>query len=224
MSSECENWLVFEGQKKDISGFLKQIKTIPDFGKFLYQLEKKGEKEDLSKNLPETSQHPWVDSISIGANEITWESRDYPSIIAVLKLSMLFPEITFNLDYQTIGDYCKGFLVILDGKIIRQEIVDFSKNVVDILINDHGMLSLDEGEKIESIGSGRVQVICTEVQKKGSSVTKTFNVIFECDRSPVFAITIGKSGKVSKIKYSDNDGNDRIEDSGYHWEMIADLQ
>lgn len=224
MSNQCLNILRFSGEKEDISEFLGWLESNSNFGGYLLNLEKEGEDEELEDNLPVESAYPWVDTFFISKEEVTWDSRNYPSLISVIKLSKQFPNLTFVLDYEQTGGDCKGNLEIIDGVIDQEDIVDYSREVLDILVDDFYILSLNKGEKIGPIGKGMVYVICTEVNQESDGVTKTFNIQFQCDDSPTFVIELDNDGALWNYEYSDNDGNDSIEDSGYYYEMVADLQ
>lgn len=129
-------------------------------------------------------------------------------------------------DYEQVGGDCKGNITVVNGIIDpeRKYIVDYDIDVLDTLIDDYNMLSLNEGEKIESIGRGMVDVVCTSVQQEDGVIIKTFNIRFQCDESPVFVIKIDNEGDIVSCEYSDDDGNESIEDNGYYNEMVADLQ
>jgi len=225
MSNQCVNILRFEGEDEDISKFLKWVESNDNFGQYLLNQEKEGESEDnIVENLSVESAYPWVDTFHISKDEITWDSRNYPSVISVIKLSKKFPSLTFTLNYeQTGGDY-KGILEISDGEMTEEEIVDYDKEPLDILVDDYNILSLVEGDKIESIGQGMVDVVCKSVKQEEGITIKTFNIIFQCDESPMFVIQIDEEGSIVDYEYSDDDQNESIEDSEYYDEMVSDLQ
>ena len=225
MSNQCVNILCFDGEDQEIFKFLTWLKSNNNFGQYLLNQEKEGEIEDnIAENLSVESAYPWVDTFHISEDEITWDSRNYPSVISVVKLSKKFPNLIFNLNYeQTGGDY-KGVLGISDGEITEVDIVDYSEEPLDILVDNYNILSLVEGEKIKSIGKGMVDVVCKSVKQEEGITIKTFNIIFQCDESPMFVIQIDEEGSIVDYEYSDDDQNESIEDSGYYYEMVSDLQ
>ena len=108
--------------------------------------------------------------------------------------------------------------------IDQEDITDYSREVLDILVDDFHILSLNKGGEIGPIGLGMVHVVCTEVNQESDGVTKTFNIQFQCDDSPAFVIKLDNDGALRNYEYSDDYDNDSIEDSGYYREMVADLQ
>jgi len=153
-----------------------------------------------------------------------WYYRNYPWIISSVKLSKKCHDVTLNLDYeQTGGDY-KGNLDIVNGTISESNIVDYSKEPLEILVDDYDMLSLDEGEEIGSIGRGWVSVVCESVKQVEGKTIKIFNIIFQCDESPRLVFEIDEEGYVIDYEYSDEDKNSSIQDNRYYYEMVADLQ
>ena len=229
MSNQCLNILCFDAKDENSCKLQEWLDAKGNLGEYLLVLEKEGSSEShITENLPIESAGPWIDTVGMSKDGskavITWDSRNYPSIICAIKLSKQFPDVTFNLDYeQTGGDY-KGNLDITNGVISESSIVDYSREPLEILIDDYEMLSLDEGEEIGSIGRGWVSVVCESVKQEEGKTIKTFNIIFQCDESPKFVFEIDEKGHIIDYEYSDEDKNLSIQDSGYYHEMVADLQ
>ena len=224
MSNQCSNILQFNGDEEYISDFSNYIQSNPDFGKRLFELEKKGNKNEYFKGIPIETAYPNIESVCVSNEEISWDSQNYPSIMVVLSLSKNFPKLVFTLDYEQTGGHYKGNVSIRDGTIENAETVDYDREILDILVEDYDILSMKAGEKLEAIGRGSVDVVCVSVDQEGDFVNKTFKVIFQCDESPVFVIAVDHEGCVDSFRYSDSGGNEYIEDNGYHAEMVSDLQ
>ena len=97
MSNQCLNILRFDGEDEDIAKFLAWLEIIDNFGKYLLRQETEGEAENnLVENLSIESAYPWVDTFYISKEEITWDSRNYPSVISVIKLS-IFSFLSFRI-------------------------------------------------------------------------------------------------------------------------------
>lgn len=224
MSNQCFNDLHLNGDPEYTSKFAEWLKSAPDVGKHLFDLEEEGAAEGWASKLPVQSSFPWVNTFDVCQGSIAWQSRSYPSIIAVMKLSSQFPESIFTFNYDQLGGTCSGLFDIANGMIVGGGVISFDRNILEILVDDHDLLSLGEGERIEDIGLGGVEVICTTVRDQDGFAIKTFNVIFNCDQSPTFFVTIDREGCVDSYTYADDGDNENVEDSGFYSEMIIDLQ
>lgn len=95
---------------------------------------------------------------------------------------------------------------------------------IEILIEQYDILTMSPGDKKESLGNGMVDVHCQESVEGGDgTVTKTYNVIYQCDDSPIYKVSLDEDGNVDDWTYSDGEGNSRVFDNGYLGEMTEDL-
>ncbi len=227
--SVCENILRFNGAEDDLEAFYSKVKSLgKDFPQWFAGLEDQG--ADLTYLDSAT---PWVDSIHASVEpqapgvpldaDITWQSNRYPSIQAVCKLSTLFPELVFSLDYDAYEDLDRGVYEVKNGELLEEDVVDYDAPIIDLL-EEAGMLKLKPGEQIQ-VGTGMVDIECLdETPADDGGTIKNFSVRFQCDASPRFKVLIDKQGWPNYLEYSDDDGNDDIEDNGYADEMRGDLQ
>lgn len=238
MSEPCFNTLHIKGESDNLSDFFGFINKTSDLGNYFLSLEKALEDCESDLDLPFASQKPWIDTFSIDNTDksISWESRGYPSVLAVYELSKKFPDLNFILDIDNREEEIAGYISISNGDVLDYHQVDFD-DACDNLLSNYGneILSLRKGDRIE-VGLGMVQVVCSDEEDNEDEVIKTFNLIFQCDPSPKIIVHIAKDPDVPisldmnftdidwdrdwlNIEYSDDDGNDGIYDNPCHREM-----
>ena len=108
-------------------------------------------------------------------------------------------------------------------RVIGEIMIDQKTSIHDRLVG-HGILDLNEGESLEFLGRGMVNVKCVSVEEGPDGVVKTFEVVFQVDSSPVVTYCIAPDGSHSVLKYEDMGGYTAFEQSPYYAEMCSDLE
>lgn len=231
MSETCCNTLNVDGDSDNVSRFFAFTDALPDIGRYFRDLENNSN-EDAECDWPCESQGPWIDTFSTTEKSIYWESRNYPSLWTVYELSKQFPDLKFVLDFQGVAD---GEVTVQNGSILEQNHVDFDDDALRYLLVHHGdtMIRLKSGERIK-VGCGDVDVICTEAEEMETKIIRKFDLVFQCDESPKIVLHFKKEdGQTIDcetlyemiedgdyfVEYSDDDGNESIEDNPCHHEM-----
>ncbi|MBK1640874.1 hypothetical protein CKO12_03065 [Chromatium okenii] len=237
MSETCHNTLEVDGDSDKVSQFFAFTNALADIGRCFRDLEDNSN-GDAECDWPCDSQGPWIDSFSTEGDSILWESRNYPSLWTVYELSKQFPNLRFILEFESIALGTSGKVKMRDGAILKQRSVNTNLNALEYLLEYHGAeimrLELGEGTRF---GCGDVDVMCTEAEETETEIIRKFDLEFQCDESPEIVIRISKEdGKTfddilndiedegwdicdATVEYSDDEGNENIEDNGCHGEM-----
>ncbi len=113
--------------------------------------------------------------------------------------------------------------------------VDCAVRVLTRLIGDHdatlderlrpyGVFDMSAGERKQYFGCGMVSVVCQRVEPDGDGTKKTFGLEFQCDDSIIVTYRLSPDGATTLLSYTDDDGNDSIQDNCYYGEMMRDLE
>lgn len=128
MAEICVNTLWFEGDKEDIDRFVHDIELHGEqLGNYFVRLHANAEKEGVgSEGL--ISATPWENTVYFSTpvvenqqHEITWDSRRYPSILAIVRLSVFYPSILFILRYDGTGGPIHGEYVCKNGNLLTKK-------------------------------------------------------------------------------------------------------
>lgn len=129
-----------------------------------------------------------------------------------------------------------------DFEYLADEIYDKIKEI--------GALNLGQGEKMENIGRGMVDIECVKIEEEVYDdgvieFNKYLNIKWQCDNTPVVKLfsegsevvdevsedcTTLPDGRIIKVdcwtqdEYSDSDGNKYLEQNDYIEEMASDFE